>query len=194
MCGVYLLDDAVLVSIEGLIREIDERLQGRRFGKDIHPTETAPVIVGSDGGLKLTCQRWGYPGFQKSGVIFNARAEGVQEKKLFAEGIRRHRAAIPAKQFYEWNVRKEKNTFFRGDGQPLFLAGFFDMIENEARFVILTTQANDSMRSVHDRMPLVLEADQLEEWVCEDSSTDRILKQVPVLLERRADYEQMMLF
>lgn len=60
---------------------------------------------------------------------------------------------IPAAGFYEWSRQKEKNTFYRKDGKPLYLAGFYDRFDKEDRFVILTTVANASMRPVHDRMP-----------------------------------------
>ena len=68
------------------------------------------------------------------------------------------------------------------------------MIENEERFVVLTTQANDSMRRVHDRMPLVLEEEQISNWIYDDNAAQKLLLRVPVLLKRQADFEQMTLF
>lgn len=194
MCGVFYVDDSTLRSVQAIVQSVDPRILSKHFLKDIHPTDFAPVMIGERGRLKLACQRWGYPGVQGNGVIFNARAESVREKKLFSGGITYHRAVIPARHFYEWNANREKNTFRRRDGQIMYLAGFFDMMENEERFVILTTQANDSMKKIHDRMPLVLETDQLEDWIYDDAGTDAILKQVPVLLDRQAEYEQMTLF
>ena len=94
----------------------------------------------------------------------------------------------------EWSAHKEKHTFSRLDQKPLFLAAFFDMMENEERFVILTTRANDSMRRVHDRMPLILERNQLEDWIYGGKAAREMLSQTPVLLQRQADYEQMTLF
>ena len=72
---------------------------------------------------------------------------------------------IPASGFYEWSRLKEKNTFFRYDAALLYMAGFCVWFEDERRFVILTTAANESMRKVHDRMPLILEKEQLADWL-----------------------------
>ena len=79
------------------------------------------------------------------------------DKPAFQNGILYHRILVPASGFYEWNHLKEKNSFTRSDAATLYIAGFCDWFENERRFVILTTAANDSMVKVHDRMPLILE-------------------------------------
>src|SRR5699024_11914204 len=96
--------------------------------------------------------------------------------------------------FYEWNQRKEKNTFESKEGEILYLAGFFDIMENEERFVILTTEANASMKSVHDRMPLILRQDQIENWLRDEKAAEAMLCQTPEGMKRQADYEQMTLF
>ena len=59
--------------------------------------------------------------------------------------------------------------------------------------MILTTTANEFMRKVHDRMPLILEKEQLEDWF-DDRKMEEILHQVPVQLKREAEYEQRSLF
>ena len=59
--------------------------------------------------------------------------------------------------------------------------------------MILTTAANESMRKVHERMPLILEKEQLADWF-DDRKMEQILHQVPVLLKREAEYEQQSLF
>ena len=68
---------------------------------------------------------------------------------------------IPAKGFWEWNKSKEKFSFERTDSQVLFMAGCYDCIDGQDRFVILTTEANSSVKPVHDRMPLILERNEL---------------------------------
>ena len=100
---------------------------------------------------------------------------------------------IPASGFYEWNRLREKNTFTRSNASVLYLAGFCDWFDNERRFVILTTAANESMIKVHDRMPLILEKEQLEDWF-DNEKMQVILRQGPVMLKRQAEYEQLSLF
>lgn len=194
MCGRYYVDEDMLAELQSVIKYVDERLKVGRYAKDIFPADWAPVIETAGQNLRLAMKKWGYPGIQNRGVIFNARAETVREKSRFRNGIEHHRIVIPARHFYEWNASKEKFTFQRNDSGILFLAGFSDLIGNEPRFIILTTQANDSMAKVHDRMPLILERNQVREWIEADSSVDRILRQTPALLERWTDYEQQTLF
>src|SRR5699024_9435651 len=116
----------------------------------------------------------GYPAPGSSGLVINARAETVLEKKLFQNGIRNHRSVVPAAGFYEWNRNREKYSFRQGNA-ALYMAGFEDIFENEHRFVILTTAANASMEPVHDRMPLILEENQIKDWICENSKTEELL-------------------
>lgn len=158
---------------------------------DVHPTELAPVLAASGAGLAVCYMRWGYPGFRKGQTVFNARAESVIEKRMFVNGVRHHRVVIPCTFFYEWNRDKEKFEFYRQDAPVLYMAGFADSFEDGPRYVILTTAANDSMRMTHDRMPLILEPDGIRDWIMDDRKTGAILGQVPVLLSRRSQYEQM---
>ncbi len=197
MCGNYYLGKKTMRKIYDAAESVDRRFSSRDMflPKDIFPADSAPVIIGGSGrSLNLSLQRWGYPGVQNKVVIFNARQETVWEKKLFAGGIRYHRAVIPADHFYEWNANREKYTFRRKDGEPLLLAGFFDVLQNEERFVILTTESNASMAPVHDRMPVILEKNQLKDWLYDEHAAAKILKEVPILLEKEIPYEQMTLF
>ena len=57
-----------------------------------------------------------------------------------------------------------------------------------------TTAANASMEPVHDRMPLILEYQEITEWILDDAKTGRILHHIPCLLERKTEYEQLSLF
>ncbi len=193
MCCRYYYADDILENITKVVQEMDERIRQERMEKDVAPTNDAPVIIRGEKGLKLVCQNWGYSGIQNKGVIFNARSESVLDKSMFHEGIYHNRAIIPVKYFYEWNKAKEKNTFTRKDEDVMFLAGFYERFKDGEKFVILTTDANESMLSVHDRMPLILERSQLEDWIYDDKRMEAILKQVPAKLERKAEYEQLSL-
>lgn len=201
MCGRYYVDDETAREIEKLVSQADEKLRresvralGRLSAGDIHPADTAPVLSGREGSLCCQWQRWGFPGFKGKQVIFNARSESVLEKSLFRDSVRQRRVAVPAASFYEWNARKEKSTFYREGQKLLFMAGFYSRYEDGDRFVILTTDANASMKPVHDRMPLVIERDEIARWILDDGSTEAILRKIPCLLERQTEYEQLTLF
>lgn len=201
MCGRYYVDDDTAREIEKLVRQVDEKMRGAAAAcrvevtaKDIHPTETAPILAASGSGLECRWQRWGFPGFQKGRVIFNARCESAMEKPMFREAVLHRRAVIPAAWFYEWDGNKQKHTFYRKNRDVLFMAGCYRKYEDGDRFVILTTRANDSMEPVHDRMPLILERKETVDWLLEDGAAEELLRKSPPLLERRAEYEQMSLF
>lgn len=200
MCGRYYIDDVTAQEIDKLVRQIDEKLRRASAGdirlqpKDIHPSEIAPVLTTDDRGLCCRWQKWGFPGFQGKQLIFNARSESALEKRTFRDSVEQRRIVVPAAGFYEWSKNKEKNVFYR-KGQPvLYMAGFYNRYDNEERFVILTTEANDSMRPVHDRMPLILEEKEILAWLSDDNATGKILQKTPSLLERKVEFEQMSLF
>ena len=198
MCGRYYVDDDTAREIEKLIKQVDEKMRKAENihlqAGDIHPSEVAPVIEADHNDLRCRWQRWGFPGFNSRQLIFNARSESALEKKMFKESAEHRRVVVPAAWFYEWNKNKEKNIFYI-EGQPiLYMAGLYNHYQNEDRFVILTTPANESMKPVHDRMPLLLERDEIEQWLFEDSLTERLLHKKPALLERRSNFEQMSLF
>ena len=194
MCSLFYIDEEIVEKLKVFATEIESGAENVCLGSDIRPTERALLLKWNGKGICLSGVKWGYPGIQKSGVLINARAESVLEKKIFADGIQYHRAVIPASHFYEWNQRKEKNIFESQNGEILYLAGFFDIIENEECFVILTTEANTSMKPVHDRMPLILRQDQIEDWLRDEKAAEAMLCQIPKELKRQADYEQMTLF
>ena len=74
------------------------------------------------------------------------------------------------------------------------MAGIYNRCQGEDRFVILTTAANASMEPVHDRMPLILEPEEISDWIFEREKAKRLLRKVPCLLERRTEFEQLTLF
>lgn len=202
MCGMYYIEDELEERLEALIkmvnRERGEDLDAAFMGdlnlkaRDVRPTDVAPILSKKDGKLTAKNVRWGLPGFQKHQVIFNVRSETAMDK--FRDGILRNRIVIPASGFYEWNQRKEKNTFQRPDKKAIFMAGFLKKTGEEERFTILTTAANASMKPVHDRMPLILEESEIEPWLYQEDWTESLLRKKPGELSRSAEYEQLSLF
>ena len=197
MCGRYHFSAELLDEIRDLTEQKDWKLELGVLDRDIHPGDTAPVITaaGDQGGSLRACrQKWGYPGPGGKGLVFNARSESVFEKRMFRNSVSQRRAAVPVSWFYEWNKNKEKFTFTKEGSWILFLAGFYGRYEDGDRFVILTTQANASMAPVHSRMPLVLEREQVREWILDSKKTKELLGQEPPQLARDCEYEQQTLF
>ena len=193
MCGRYYVDDETAREIEKLVRDLDRKLQIERTG-DVFPSQNAIILKGEGNHLAAEQMRWGFPGFEKGKLLINARAETALERPTFRESVQDRRCIIPARGFYEWNKSKEKFTFERKETPVLFMAGCYNRYEGQERFVILTTDANSSVAPVHNRMPLILEPEELGDWVLDDQATESLLHKTPVLLEQRAEYEQMRLF
>ncbi len=186
MCGRYYADIDTEQKVQTMVRNRDFPL---RTG-DIHPSERAAVLNGSGRDLFAEDMTWGFPGYQGSGLLINARAETITGKRTFRDSVYQRRCVIPAKGFYEWTPGKEKYQF-EDPGNTLFLAGCYDA---ERRFVIITTAANESVLPVHDRMPLLIPEEEIEEWIVDTGSIEDILRRIPKLLHGWTDYRQMTLF
>lgn len=189
MCGRYYVDEDTAKEIQKVIRDLDRKLALE--ADDVHPSEQAVVLTGKCPRLTADRMQWGFPQRDRKGLLINARAESALERITFRDSVRHRRCIIPAAHFYEWNKAKEKATFCRKDSAVLYMAGIWNHFENGDRFVILTTQANASVAPVHDRMPLILEKNELENWVYEDGYAEYLLRKTPVLLKREQEYEQM---
>lgn len=164
--------------------------------RDVRPSEAALVLLGSresqENQEKLAAEkmRWGFLKQQEKGIFINARAETVLERPTFRDSARYRRCIIPAAGFYEWDRQKEIASFSCPDSHILYMAGIYQRFEAENRFVILTTDANESVSPVHDRMPLILEESELARWTAADRELEDMLCRRQVKLCRRQEYEQ----
>jgi len=200
MCGRYYVDDDTAKEIERIIRMAEEKAASITnepillASGDIRPTDKAPILMADDRTICCRMQKWGLPGFDGKQVLFNARSESALTKPTFRDAMVNRRIVVPAAGFYEWNSRKEKSTFYRKNHPAIFMAGLYNPYEEGGRFVILTTAANPSMEPVHDRMPLLLDEEEILPWMLNLHAAKEILLKVPYLLERGTEFEQMSLF
>lgn len=173
-----------------IVIEADDKIN---FKGDVFPTNTVPAICGDQDSLILSDMIWGFPHFNGKGVIINARCESVKTKMTFRDSFSHNRCIIPATGFYEWDREKSKIRFEGKDSNILYMAGIWKSCEDAKRFVILTTKANESVRNVHDRMPLLLKVNELENWIFEDEFADWAIQKIPSQLDQIRDYEQFRL-
>jgi putative SOS response-associated peptidase YedK len=121
---------------------------------------------------------------QKIGYkLTNARSETVAEKPSFRSAFKQRRCIIPASGFYEWQkTGSSKQPFFirpRDEDELFAFAGLWEkwtdplgkVIEN---CTILTTEANELMRPIHDRMPVILDSPSESIWLDPRSSADAL--------------------
>lgn len=161
------------------------------FTGDVAPAQQAPVLIAEGDRVTAVFQRWGIPGWQ-GGLVINARAETVCEKTMFRRSMVGRRCVIPATGYYEWDAARHKYLFQRPES-PLYLAGVYDNVEGQDCFVVLTTAPNDSVRDIHDRMPLILSHDQVRPWLTDPRAALELLTVVPPPMERESEDGQMSL-
>ncbi len=176
MCGRLVVTSSTkqLLAAGGASRADDERPP--RY--NLAPTQDAPAVLNRDRAV-LRWIRWGLtPRWARDlaagARLFNARAETAAEKPSFRDALQKRRCVVLADGFYEWahgETPKQPWFIHRKDGAPLLLAGLWDdwREPNGGRewttFTILTTEPNDLIRPLHDRMPVILEASALETWL-----------------------------
>lgn len=144
------------------------------------PTQNLPIFrVDSRRGRELTLLRWGLvPSWAKDPAIgtrmINARSETVTEKPAFRAAFRRRRCLVPMSGFYEWQRAGGRKVphFVRLLNAEIFAAaGLYeswpgnDGEEPVESYTILTTAANELMRALHDRMPVLLHERDYEAWL-----------------------------
>jgi putative SOS response-associated peptidase YedK len=180
MCGRYTLtssgEEVALLFDLPLVPEIPVRY-------NLAPTQEAAVVRVEKPGYprRLELLRWGLiPSWAEDPAIgnrmINARAESAADKPAYRWSFRRHRCLIPTSGFYEWQkVGKAKQPYLirRADGHPFAFAGLWSRWHNPAdpaappldSFTILTTDANQRIRPLHDRMPVILERESFAQWL-----------------------------
>ena len=175
MCGRYLFSQSAGEELTRLAAAFQSQTGEPAPQGDISPGSFAPVLL-AEGICRM---RWGYSGFSGRGLLINARAESAAQKPAFREAVRCRRCALPASGFYEWDARGQRYRFWLPQ-QPLFyMAGLWETFEEERRFVILTCAPNSSIEDIHNRMPVLLDRDQLSVWLREPERALSLLLRLP---------------
>ena len=198
MCGRYQFSADEYKEIRQIVRDAQRRSEGNELNfpmaGDICPSQVAPVLVSRGEKIVGEFQQWGLPGFRGRQQIINARAETVTEKPMFRRSIAFQRCVIPATGFYEWDADKRRYLFRIPARTELYMAALYGVFGGEARYCILTTQANASVAPVHHRMPLVLRAQEVRPWLEDEQTARRLLHETPPELERRETDGQLRLW
>ena len=163
-------------------------------GRDCSPHDAVPALISQEGRIIVVPMVWGMENPKNHSLIINARIETADQKAMFSGSLRRRRCILPAEKFYEWDAEKRKATFCpAGNDSLLFLCGIYTWDGATPRFVILTKEANEVMKLVHDRMPVMVEEKDIGRWLTDFTAvTDISRKDVP--LKRDDAFEQLSLF
>jgi len=202
MCGRF----AQPRSAEELARIFHARpaadLAGNQF--NVAPTDEVAAVVEHHGERVVDAFRWGLVPFyattsKGAARLINARAETAETSPAFRTAFERHRCIVPADAFYEWRrhrdpatgrvVRSEPFAVRREDGDLLALAGLWSSWRDPATAArlytctILTTDPNQLVARLHDRMPVVLDPADWDAWLGESTPRQKIralLRPVPL--------------
>jgi putative SOS response-associated peptidase YedK len=156
------------------------------------PTRDAPVVRlhPETKQRHLDLLRWGLvPHWVKdlkaTRQPINARSETLATTPMFRDALVRRRCLVPADAFYEWQASESGKlpwAIARADGAPMVFAGLWEGWRGPdgavlRTFTIVTTQANETLRPLHERMPVVLEEDAWPLWLGEtEGDTARLLR------------------
>lgn len=189
MCGRYNFSAEESRDIQRIIREVQRRNIPRademKLG-EVFPTEQAAILLAADGRLVPAVQTWGFPSPKGSGVIINARSETAHEKQLFRNSLETRRCIVPSSGFYEWSTKKEKFLFTSPNTGCIYMAGLYGIFEGETRYVVLTTQANESVQEIHHRMPVIIGKKDILNWLTDKGCARRILHRRMPLFHKSA--------
>jgi putative SOS response-associated peptidase YedK len=175
VCGRYTLTVdqealSVALGVEGLLHP--------RPRYNIAPTQEVPVVAAPQDMPEARIMRWGLvPSWAKDPAIgnrlINARSETASEKPSFRGPFRRSRCLVPADGFYEWRAERGRKLPFwihLEEGGVFTMAGLWDRWRPPSgpeveSFTILTIDANELLRPIHPRMPVILPPEARMAWL-----------------------------
>ncbi|QLE55010.1 SOS response-associated peptidase [Nostoc sp. TCL26-01] len=190
MCGRFTLNQSAtaLAEVFHLQQVVDLEAQ-----YNIAPTQMVVTVVHNPESDKreLWQLRWGLiPSWAKEAGIgnklINARGETVAEKPAFRSAFKRRRCLVVADGFYEWQKQPEQKArqpfyFQLQDGQPFGFAGLWEKWRSPTddeitSCTIITTQANELLQPIHDRMPVILAPQDYDLWLNPQEQNPQVLQ------------------
>lgn len=181
MCGrfVQALDPADYAAYFGADLAVPERLDP---SYNVAPTDRIYAVAEHEGARLLGTFRWGLvPFWAKDARIgsrhINARAETLAVRPAFKDSLAHKRCIIPADGFYEWQKRASGGKlphYVHHPASPLGLAGLWAAWRNPddgrrlTTCTIITTDPNELLRPIHNRMPVVLAPEHWDRWLGRD--------------------------
>ena len=161
---------------------------------EVRPTDVVPVLAPNKAGEPTVfAMKWGFtmelPKTSNTGnkgsLIVNARVETADAKPSFKALWRERRCIIPCSYYFEWKHYKDSSTgktvtkekyMIQPTGEEItYLAGLYRIEEGYPVFVVLTTTPTLLLSEIHDRMPVLLPKEHIEEWIRPKTNPSEIL-------------------
>jgi putative SOS response-associated peptidase YedK len=188
MCGRYSL---IFIDDLGKRFRIFDPTLGIRSHFNIAPSQMMPVIVHQHGKAGMVMMQWGLiprmaKNPEKSLHSINAKAETLAEKPMFRSLLQNQRCLVPASGFYEWKKEGPRKIpfYIRLKDTSLFaFAGLYDTwydsnTISHTTYTLVTTQANELVAPLHDRMPVILKRGDEERWLTGDAPSSDEMKTI----------------
>lgn len=200
MCGRFILIPQD--ELQSIINQVERNIKAQRTAnvsasyQDAFPKSHVPLLVPRDNRLEAAVMQWGYPVTWQKGPVFNTRADTATEpkKNIWSLSLHERRCVIPSFGFYEPHKSettispktgreiKQQYFFRRPDTELLFMAGVYE----NGYFSIMTTEPNNWMKDIHPRMPVVLEQEELSQWLTGDYEALFDRSNIQLTVERTA--------
>jgi len=197
MCGRYSLTTPKDHLVE--VFDVPPLTFDYRARYNIAPSQDVPVVASDRRGTRLGLLRWGFvPVWADNPSIgsrmINARAETLRNKPAFKRAVMSRRCLVPADGFYEWTAegdRKVPYWIHSPDREPMGFAGVWERwqlpgTEPIHSVAIITVDANEGIRDLHDRMPAIVPAADRKAWLDAETPLQdalRLLKPYEGVLE-----------
>jgi len=188
MCGRYTLtrNEDIAAALEATLELAAAQDPWWKPRYNVAPTQPAPVVTRHGGARTIELMRWGlvphWAGLAgaKPPLMINARIESLHAKQLFRDALQHKRCLVPMDGFFEWVAAAARARGKRSPPQPFYFhprggalcafAGLWARSQTERgdelhSFTIITTKANDLVRPIHDRMPIVLDPSSYAAWL-----------------------------
>ena len=158
---------------------------------DMYPSDIAPVQAPNKyGNVAVFPMAWGFAHKSTPKPLVNRRVETADSKPLWRDSWYRRRCVIPASWYYEWgypvyeedsrsmiehrNTKKAKFAIQTEGSDRTYIAGLYRYEEHSGMqvpmFSILTRESAGSVKDIHDRMPLILDTEDVKGWIRPDGN------------------------
>lgn len=197
MCGRYALNASSSQVIEQfeLAYENDLRNSEERIEKEVFPSKVDEVIVKPNSQNVIESKPWGAKKLVINGKPLKdqvnvATIEKLESSPLWSKALKKNRLLIPATSYFEWKevdrFTTEKYEIYNSSNQIFAFAGLNIIYvdadgNNKDCFVIITTEANDKIKIVHDRQPVIVQMANYTKWLSNDTQNpSSLLKQFEI--------------
>ena len=180
---------------------------------DLYPADIAPVLASNKtGNMAIFPMAWGFTHKATTKPLANCRVETADKKALWRDSWYRRRCVIPASWYYEWgypvyeedsrNMVEHRNTkkikfAIQTEGSDItYIAGLYRYEEHSGMqvpmFTVLTREAVGTVRAIHDRMPVILGKDSLQDWIRPDGDPSTIVEKAltNMAFEKAVEYHR----